>query len=154
MCLSNTSDAEKSVRLYVGFPGSELSLSSSIRMSMGHLCAPSLLKSWEGHVPPPPFALELIHSNICHRSGHLCPPPLSQKLGGSRAPPPPFADPPYSCISMGSGFSYIPIPKSNPHICTCVSHIFARKIVNTTTTYICSFCQLIVIVPDISLHNN
>ena len=25
---------------------------------------------------------------------------------------------------------------------------------NTTTTYICSFCQFIVIVPDILLHNN
>ena len=33
LVLSNTSDAEKPVRLYVGFPGSELSPSSSIRMS-------------------------------------------------------------------------------------------------------------------------
>ena len=31
--LFNTSDAEKSVRLYVGFPGSEWSPSSLIRMS-------------------------------------------------------------------------------------------------------------------------
>ena len=31
--LSKTSDAEKSVRLYVGFPGSNCSPSSSIRMS-------------------------------------------------------------------------------------------------------------------------
>ena len=31
--LSNTSDAEKPVRLHVGFPGSEWSPSSSIKMS-------------------------------------------------------------------------------------------------------------------------
>ena len=30
--LSSTSDAEKSVKLYVGFPGSELSPSSSVNM--------------------------------------------------------------------------------------------------------------------------
>ena len=30
--LSSTYDAEKSVRLYVGFPGSELSPSSSVKM--------------------------------------------------------------------------------------------------------------------------
>ena len=30
--LSSTSNAEKSIRLYVGFPGSELSPSSSVKM--------------------------------------------------------------------------------------------------------------------------
>ena len=55
------------------------------------------------------------------------------------------------CIPINSVPSYTPIP--NPHICT--SLIFARNIINTTTTttYICSFCQFIGIVPDISLHN-
>ena len=69
-----------------------------------------LLKSWEGHVPPPPFSLKLIGSirrSLIQVGPPVPPPPLLKSWEG-HVPPPPSADPPWHVIlsSYSQGLDY------------------------------------------------